>query len=166
MPTSTYLETSIASSCLSLRLLQQYLRPSLVSGSGIIRLFAAAVPPHAFLFTLHYVFTAQKQVVSLLHRQAPPRSHTGAHPYDHTKHCCIVVVYKVSIPTFATRQAPFKPREASLALVTPGTHLRPQTSALSYPSVKYSFCCFHCMRYPPQLCSKYETIFSSARRKS
>ena len=56
------------------------------------------------------------------------------------------------------------PREASLALVTPGAHRR-QTCALSFPSVKYPFCCFHGMRYPFLLCNKYETIFSRARRK-
>ena len=66
------------------------------------------------------------------------------------------------------RRAPssFFLREASLALVTAGAHLRPQTRALSFPSVKYSFSCFHGMRYHSQLCNKYETIFSRARRKS
>ena len=41
-PKSTELETKIASSCLSPCLSRQYLPPSLISGSGIIRLFATA----------------------------------------------------------------------------------------------------------------------------
>ena len=103
-------------------------------------LFAFSLPPHAFLLTLHFEFTAKKQVASLLRRRAPPRSHSGAHPSYHTKkYCCIVVIQGIH-PNFRRAAKRCITREASLALVTPSAHLSALKLALflSHPSNLHS----------------------------
>ena len=121
--------------------------------------FACSLPPHAFLLTLHYVFTAQNQVASLLRRRVPIRKpywRPSVLPHQEDLLCCSHKRYPSQLSPraklcFTARSKP-RPRH-------PDTHL----SAVKLAHFLSRLSNIHSMRYPPH--NKYRTIFSRARRK-